>query len=44
MLEILEMLFVYTPIELRVIVLGCIVTGVYFHFKDIKDKKNDKNY
>ena len=44
MLEILEMLFVYTPIELRVIVLGCIVTGVYFHFKDINDKKNYKNY
>ena len=39
MLEILEMFFVYTPIELRVIVLGCIVTGVYFHFKEIREKK-----
>ena len=35
MLEILEMLFVYTPIELRVIILGGIVTGIYFHFKVI---------
>ena len=43
MLETLEILFVHTPIELRVIILGCIVTGVYFHFKDIKDKKNEKN-
>lgn len=36
-------IFWTAPIELRVIILGCIVSGIYFHFKDIKDKKNEKN-
>ena len=39
MIEILEMLFVYTPIELRVIILGGLIVGIYFIYKD---GKNDK--
>ena len=33
MIEILEMFFVYTPIELRVVVLACLIMGIYLHFK-----------
>ena len=42
MLEILEMLFVFTPIELRVIILGCIVVFLYAHFKDTREKNSEK--
>ena len=41
MLESLEMLFVYTPIELRVIILGGLIGGIYFIYKE--GKKNDNN-
>ena len=41
MIEILEMLFVYSPIELRVIIVGCLVMGIYLHFKG---EKNEKDY
>ena len=43
MLEILEMLFVFTPIELRVIILGCIVVFLYAHFKDTREKNSEKD-
>ena len=42
MLEILEMLFVFTPIELRVIILGCIVVFLYAHFNDTIGRKNSE--
>ena len=42
MLEILEMLFVYTPIELRVIILGCLIGGIYFIYKDGKNNDNNR--
>ena len=34
MIEILEMLFVYNPIELRVIIIMCLIGGIYWNFKD----------
>ena len=37
MIEILEMLFVYTPIELRVIILGGLIVGIYFIYKNGKN-------
>ena len=49
MIEIAHMLFVYTPIELRVIILGIILISIYLYFKkdrnldkEIKNCKNDK--
>ena len=49
MIEIAHMLFVYTPIELRVIILGIIIISIYLYFKkdrnldkEIKNCKNDK--
>ena len=39
MIEIAHMLFVYTPIELRVIILAGLIGGIYFIYKD---GKNDK--
>ena len=38
MIEIAHMLFVYTPIELRVIILACLIGVIYLHFKE---KKHD---
>ena len=40
MIEILEMLFVYTPIQLRVIILGGLIVGIYFIYKE--GKNNDR--
>ena len=37
MIEILEMLFVYTPIELRLISLGGLIVGIYFIYKEGKN-------
>ena len=37
MIEIAHMLFVYTPIELRVIILGGLIVGIYLHFKERKN-------
>ena len=49
MIEIAHMLFVYTPIELRVIILGIILISIYLYFKkdrnldkELKNCKNDK--
>ena len=39
MIEIIHMLFVYTPIELRVIILGGLIGVIYFIYKD---GKNDR--
>jgi len=39
MIEIAHMLFVYTPIELRVIILCGLIGGIYFIYKE---GKNDK--
>jgi len=36
MIEIAHMIFVTTPIELRVIIGTCIIFGIYLHFKDFK--------
>ena len=38
MIEIAHMLFVYTPIELRVIILAGLIGVIYLHFKE---KKHD---
>mgnify|MGYP003146788263 FL=1 len=40
MIEIAHMLFVYTPIELRVIILACLIGGIYLHFKERKNNDN----
>ena len=37
MIEIAHMLFVYTPIELRVIILGGLIMGIYFIYKEGKN-------
>ena len=37
-------IFWAAPIELRVIILGPIVMGIYLIFKDAKEKRNEKNY
>jgi len=37
-------IFWAAPIELRVIILGIIVMGIYLHFKDVKEKRNEKDY
>jgi len=49
MIEILEMLFFTTPLELRIIILGIIIISIYLYFKknrnldkEIKNCKNDK--
>jgi len=49
MIEILEMLFFTTPIELRILILGIILISIYLYFKkdrnldkEIKNCKNDK--
>ena len=34
MIEIAHMIFVITPIELRIIILACLIGGIYWHFKD----------
>ena len=36
MIEMAHMLFVYTPIELRVIILGGFIGSIYFIYKDWK--------
>jgi len=36
MIEILEMLFVYTPLELRVLILVCFIGGIYFIYREGK--------
>ena len=38
MIEIVHMLFFYTPIELRVIILAGLIGVIYLHFKE---KKHD---
>ena len=43
MLEIFN-IFWTAPIELRVIILGPIVMGIYLIFKDVKEKRNEKDY
>ena len=40
MIEIAHMLFVNTPIELRVIILGGLIGGIYFIYKE--GKNNDR--
>ena len=43
MIEIAHMLFVYTPFELRVIILGGLIGGIYFIYRDFKkDRGFDK--
>jgi len=49
MIEILEMIFLTTPIELRIIIIGIIIISIYLYFKkdrdldrEIKNCKNDK--
>ena len=49
MIEILEMLFFTTPLELRIIILGIILISIYLYFKkdrnldkELKNCKNDK--
>ena len=37
-----HMLFVYTPIELRVIILACLIGGIYLHFKERKNNDRSK--
>jgi len=37
MIEIAHMLFVYTPIELRIIILACLIGGIYFIYKEGKN-------
>ena len=39
MIEIAHMIFVITPIELRVIIIAGLIGGIYFIYKD---GKNDK--
>jgi len=36
MIEIAHMLFVYTSIELKVIILGGLIMGIYFIYKEGK--------
>jgi|TARA_B100001964_G_scaffold144488_1_gene159107 hypothetical protein len=36
MIEIAHMLFVYTSIELRIIILGGLIMGIYFIYKEGK--------
>ena len=43
------MLYAYTPIELKVVILACLIGVIYLHFKkdrnldkEIKNCKNDK--
>jgi len=40
MIEILEMLFFYTPLELRIIIIVCVIGGIYFIYKE--GKNNDR--
>ena len=40
MIEILEMLFFYTPLELRIIIIVCVIGGIYFIYKE--GKINDR--
>mgnify|MGYP006409283075 CR=1 FL=1 len=49
MIEIIQMLYAYTPIELKVVILACLIGVIYLHFKkdrnldkEIKNCKNDK--
>ena len=41
MIEIIE-IFNQTPIELRVIILACLIGGIYFFYKDYKEKDFDR--
>ena len=43
MIEIAHMIFVYTPIELRVIILACLIGGIYFIYKKGKNE-NKRTY
>jgi len=36
MIEIIQMLYAYTPIELKVIILAGLIGGIYFIYKDWK--------
>ena len=36
MIEIIQMLYAYTSIELRVIILGGLIMGIYFIYKEGK--------
>ena len=36
MIEIIQILYTYTPIELKVIILACLIGGFYFLYKDYK--------
>jgi len=40
MIEIAHMFFVYTPIELRVIILAGLIGGIYFIYKEGKNNDN----
>ena len=42
MIEIAHMLFVYTPIELRVIILGGLIVGIYYIYKEGKNNDNNR--
>jgi len=39
MIEIAHMLFVYTPLELRIIIIFGIGFIIYLHFKKVKNDK-----
>jgi len=40
MIEIAQMLFFYTPLELRIIIIVCVIGGIYFIYKE--GKNNDR--
>ena len=40
MIEIIHMLFVYTPIELRIIIIAGLIVGIYFIYKEGKNNDN----
>jgi len=40
MIEIIHMIFVTTPLELRIIIIVCVIGGIYWHFKERKN--NDR--
>ena len=39
MIEIIHMLYAYTPIELKVVILACLIGGFYFFYKDYKKSR-----
>jgi hypothetical protein len=36
MIEIIQMIYAYTPSELKIIISGIIIGGIYLYFKDFK--------